>query len=97
MVARMWRGRVKPGLLDEYRAFVERTGERDYRSTPGNIAAYTLTRDCGDYGEIITLSFWESYDAIKGFAGDDINVPKYYPDDPRYLLELHDVVEHYDA
>ena len=56
MIARIWRGRVKPGLLEEYRGFVEKTGGGEYRSTPGNIAAYTLTRDHGDYGEIITFS-----------------------------------------
>lgn len=97
MIARIWRGRVKPGLLEEYRAFLERTGLRDYRATPGNVAAYALASDRGEYGEIITLSLWESKEAIAAFAGEDINVPRYYPEDPQYLLELHDIVEHYDV
>jgi heme-degrading monooxygenase HmoA len=97
MVARIWRGRVKPGKLEEYRAMVERSGESDYKNTPGNLGAWILTRDLGEYGEIVTLSFWESREAIKGFAGDDISLARYYPGDADYLLEMNEHVEHYDA
>lgn len=97
MIARIWRGRVKPGKLEEYRKIVEASGESDYKATPGNLGAWILTRDRGEYGEIVTLSFWESRDAIKGFAGEDINLARYYSGDEDYLLEMNEEVEHYDA
>ena len=40
------------------------------------------------------MTFWESLDFIKGFAGDDAT-PKYYPEDKDFLLELEPRVVHY--
>jgi hypothetical protein len=34
------------------------------------------------------ITFWESEEAIRIFAGDDINVAKYYDFDKDFLLEL---------
>ncbi|WP_167760389.1 hypothetical protein [Blastococcus sp. CT_GayMR16] len=42
----------------------------EYRRTPGNQGAHMLARDLGDGGtEIVTLSFWNSLDVVRGFAG----------------------------
>jgi len=38
--------------------------------------------------QFVTLSFWESRDAIVAFAGTDIEAAKYYPEDEKYLLEF---------
>jgi len=32
------------------------------------------------------ITFWESEEAIRAFAGDDINVAKYYDFDKDFLL-----------
>ena len=45
-----------------------------------------LRRDAGDRTEFITLSLWDSLDAIRAFAGDDIEAAVLYPEDARYLL-----------
>jgi heme-degrading monooxygenase HmoA len=42
----------------------------------------------GEVAHFITLSFWESQDAIAAFAGADASVAKYYPEDVQFLLEL---------
>ena len=47
--------------------------------------------------EIITLSFWESREAIHGFAGDDIEQAVFYPEDDRYLVERETTVTHYEV
>ena len=97
MIARIWRGRVRPGMLEAYRAYIEGTGLRDYRATPGNLGAYMLTREHPDHGEVITLSFWESEEAIRAFAGDDLTRARYYPEDEAYLLDFPERVDHYEA
>ena len=38
--------------------------------------------------DFLTVSYWESYDAIRKFAGEDIDQPVYYPEDKEYLLEF---------
>jgi heme-degrading monooxygenase HmoA len=94
----MWRGQVRSEKATEYADIVERTGMAGYRRTPGNQGAQLLTRDLGDgRTEIITLSWWSSLDDIKAFAGDDIEVAKYYPEDDEYLLDRDPSVAHFDV
>lgn len=50
----------------------------------------------GDAAHFITLSFWESRDAIVAFAGADIELAKYYPEDKKYLVEFEPKVTHYE-
>lgn len=95
-IVRMWRGSVRSEDTDEYVAYIERTGMREYRATPGNLDAWMLTRDLGDgTTEIVTVSRWQSLEAIKGFAGADIETAVYYPEDDRFLVERDDRVRHW--
>ncbi len=97
MIARIWRGAVASADRDAYVAYLEETGMPGYRSVAGNHGAWTLTRDLGDgRTEIVTLSFWESREAIRGFAGDDIDRAVFYPEDDRYLVERDLTVTHYE-
>lgn len=98
MIARMWRGWVRTEKAAEYVDVVERTGMTSYRRTPGNAGAQLLTRDLGDgRTELITLSWWSDMDAIKAFAGDHIEVAKYYPEDDEYLIDREATVAHFDV
>src|SRR6266487_5227234 len=72
VIARTWRGWTSLDDADTYTKYIEETGISGYRNTPGNQGAWILRRPDGDRCEFITLSFWESIDAIKGFAGDDV-------------------------
>jgi uncharacterized protein YndB with AHSA1/START domain/heme-degrading monooxygenase HmoA len=98
MIARMWRGWVRTEKVAEYIDVVERTGMAGYRRTPGNAGAQLLTRDLGDgRTELLTLSWWSDLDAIRAFAGDDIEVAKYYPEDDEYLLDREPTVAHFEV
>ncbi len=97
MIARVWRGRTRAADLATYRRYVEETGLSDYFRTAGNRGAFIFTRIENEVGEIVTLSFWDSLDSIRAFAGDDINKARYYPEDEKYLLDFPEFVEHYDA
>jgi heme-degrading monooxygenase HmoA len=96
MIARMWRGVVRREDADDYAVYIRDTGFTGYAETPGNRGAWMLRRDEGERTEFITFSLWESLDAIRGFAGDDIETAVYYPEDERYLIEREDTVKHYE-
>ena len=96
MIARIWRGVVRLADADDYALYIRDTGFTQYAETPGNGGAWMLRRDEGDRTEFITYSLWESYDAIRAFAGDDIETAVYYPEDERYLIEREDTVRHYE-
>ena len=97
MIARLWRGVVRAEDADEYAAYVQDTGIESYKQTPGNQGAWLLRRPDGDREEIVTLSFWDSVQAIETFAGQDIDRAVYYPEDERYLLERDRHVLHYQV
>lgn len=69
----------------------ERLGER---TTEGNRGVYVLRRLEGEQALFLLISLWESTEAIKKFAGSDIEVPRYHPKDQEFLLELEPVT-HY--
>ena len=95
---RTWSGVIRTRDRDEYRDYIAATGLDGYRATPGNIDAWMLYRDREDgTTEVVTVSLWESRDAIGGFAGDDISVARFYPEDDRFLLERDLTVKHYDV
>jgi heme-degrading monooxygenase HmoA len=96
MIARIWHGQTKASDADTYLDYLFRSGIPAYRMTKGNKGAWVLRRIVGDTAHFITLSFWESRDAIAAFAGTDIGIAKYYPEDERYLVELETAVTHYE-
>lgn len=97
MIARIWRGAVRAADAPAYAAYVQRTGIEGYHRTPGNRGAWLLWRVEGDRAEFVTVSFWESRDAIEGFAGQDIDKAVFYPDDDQFLIERDLTVQHYQV
>ena len=97
MIARIWRGVVRAEDAGTYADYVRRTGIEEYEKTPGNRGAWILLRPDGDRCEIVTLSFWESREAIIGFAGEDIDKAVYYPEDDQYLVDRDLTVRHYET
>lgn len=96
MTARVWKGVVRSTDADVYADYIRETGFAEYAETAGNRGAWLLRRDEGDRTEFITLSLWDSTDAIKAFAGDDIEAAVLYPEDERYLLG-DSTVTHYEV
>ena len=98
MIARMWRGWVRTDRVDEYVDYIARTGLAGYRRTPGNLGAEMWTRDLGDgRSEVTTLSWWESLEVIRGFAGDDIGRAVFYPEDDAFLVDRETTVSHHEV
>jgi heme-degrading monooxygenase HmoA len=87
MIARLWKGWTRASDTNEYVQYVLETGVKEYRETPGNLGAYILHRRDGDRTEFLTLSFWESLDSVRFFAGEQVDQAVFYPDDGRYLVD----------
>jgi heme-degrading monooxygenase HmoA len=56
-----------------------------------------LRRVSGGEAEFTLISLWESWDAIKAFAGPDHERAVYYPEDKSFLLHLDPKVRHYEV
>ena len=97
MLARIWRGATRAVDADAYVDYLRKTGLPEYRATEGNRGAWVLWRLADDRAEFITLSFWDSRDAIRRFAGEDIERAVFYPEDDRFLVDRRPTVEHYEV
>lgn len=97
MIARLWHGRTRAEHADAYLDLLQRTGLPDYKATPGNLGAWVLRRIEGDVCHFYTLTHWDRRESIAAFAGADIEVARYYPEDRDYLLEFEPTVAHFDV
>jgi hypothetical protein len=89
-------------------ATASRTGAGDYsryfadtllpqlRELPGFAGAYLLRRDLGQDGtaELTAHTFWESREAIRAFAGEDITVAIVEPEARAMLLDFDRTATH---
>jgi heme-degrading monooxygenase HmoA len=95
MIVRIWHGRTRRERADEYAAFLTLRAIPDYRGTAGNLDVAILRRDDADVSHFLTVTRWESEDAIRAFAGSEVLKAKYYAEDKDFLLEFEPEVQHY--
>lgn len=95
MIARVWKGKTLENKSDEYLKYLEETGLKDYCSIPGNLGVQVLIRSENEITEFTLVSFWDSYESIIRFAGNDYNKARYYPVDKEFLLSMESEVFHY--
>ena len=97
MIARQWHGRVRRAQGDAYFGYLERTGLADFGATPGNRGFLVFRHDDDDATHYTITSFWDSYEAVKRFAGEDYERAHYYPEDDDFLLEREPLVRHFEV
>lgn len=97
MIARIWRGVTPAEMADRYAEYLLETGLQGYRAVSGNRGVQVLRRTDNGKTEFLLISFWESFDAIRAFAGDDLDQAVYYPKDKEFLLDMEPRVVHYEV
>jgi hypothetical protein len=96
-ILREWRAEIRRSEKQAYVDYVRSTGFDDYQKTPGNLFALIVTRDIDmNRSEVVTLSGWDTWDAVRKFAGPNPERARYYPTDDQYLLTRPDSVAHYE-
>ena len=95
MIARIWHGAVPAQKGDVYLQRMREVALPDYKSISGNRGAFCLHRMEDDLAHFDMLTFWDDVDAIKRFAGEDFQIPKYYDFDRSFLIEPEPHVKHY--
>ena len=95
-VARIWEGRTPASIAEEYAAYLYEHGVKKLRATKGNLGVQVFRRTREGVTEFTTISYWSSREAIRAYAGEDIEKPRHLPKDPEYLLELPTQVKHFE-
>ena len=97
MIARIWRGVTREADKDTYFEYLQKTGLKEYAAIPGNQGVWVLRRVYEGKCEFTLISLWDSWDAIKAFAGPDYENAVYYPEDEKFLVERGPRVIHYEV
>ncbi len=97
MIARIWHGKTAASHLEAYSDLLTRLAVPDYRSTEGFRGLTFLRRVEGDEAHFDLITYWEDINAIRNFAGEDLEKAKYYPEDKEFLLEFEEKVRHYEV
>jgi heme-degrading monooxygenase HmoA len=99
MIARVWHGVVPTDKAEGYARYLSDSerGVRDYQDTPGNRGVCLLRRTSGDVVHFLLVSFWDSGEAIRAYAGPDIERARYFPYDLECLVDPETEVQHYEV
>ncbi len=71
MITRVWHGYTLPQSADAYEQLLKTTILPGIHRIAGYRGAYLLRRDAGAEVEFITVTLWESMEAIRAFAGTE--------------------------
>jgi heme-degrading monooxygenase HmoA len=85
-IARIWRGRTRREHADEYEAYNYEVGIKPLIEKA--MGVQTLREDRGEETEFVTISYWESIEAMSRFTGGDPTRIHHLERDPELLIEL---------
>ena len=96
MIGRLWRGRTGAGSADAYEQLLRTTVLPGIRRVDGYRGAYVLRRDVEEGVEFVTLTLFESLDAVRAFAGEDHETAVVPPVARALLARFDERAVHYE-
>jgi heme-degrading monooxygenase HmoA len=85
-IARIWRGRTRRERADAYEAYNYEAGIKPLVAAA--LGVQTFREDRADETEFVTISYWESVDAMARFTGGDPTRIHHLERDSDFLIEL---------
>jgi len=85
-IARIWRGRTIRAKADDYAVYLRCEGVAPLLEKA--LSAQMFREDREAESEFVTISYWESVEAMSRFAGPDPRRIHHLPRDAEFLIEL---------
>ena len=96
MIGRIWHGWTAPENADAYEALLRSEILPGIDRINGFQGAHLLRRDAGDEVEFVTLTVFDSLDAVRAFAGEDYEVAVVPPEARELLAHFDERSAHYE-
>jgi heme-degrading monooxygenase HmoA len=90
-IARIWRGRTTRERADEYEKYLRKHGIEPLEKKA--LGVQLFREDRAAESEFVTISYWESVEAMSRFAGKDPRRIHHLERDAEFLIELPDGVQ----
>jgi heme-degrading monooxygenase HmoA len=97
VITRLWRGWTAHDEAEAYERFLVEVLFPSMRLIPGFAGATLLRRIEGDEVGFVTLTRFESLDAIRAFAGEDFERPVLEPQALALLTRYEQRAAHYET
>jgi hypothetical protein len=90
-IARIWRGRTTTAKAHDYAAYLHENGIAPLAEKALGVQSFREDRE--RESEFVTISYWESIEAMSRFAGEDPRRIHHLERDAEFLIELPESVQ----
>jgi heme-degrading monooxygenase HmoA len=98
MIAGVWRGVAHTAAHAEaYLRHLTTKVLPSLAAIPGHCGARVLRREERGHTEFLVMTYWDSIDAVRGFAGEGCEQAVVEPEARAVLAEYDDCVRHYEV
>jgi heme-degrading monooxygenase HmoA len=97
MIARVWQGRTLTTKADDYEKTLNATDVERILKAQGNHGVEVLRKTSGARTDFVVISYWESMEVVRLFAGPDFEKAVILARDREYLVEVEPVIVHYEV
>ncbi len=97
MIARIWKARATPERVRDYTAYLKSTVVPELTAIHGYQGVSLLQRDRSGAVEVTVITWWESLEAIRAFAGEAIETAVVHDSAARMLIDFDRSVEHHQV
>ena len=96
MITRVWKALATAESVSKYVAHFEHNVYPEIKEIYGFAGAQVMRKPVEGGVEIVVMTFWESMDAIRTFAGEDVTQAVVEPEAQAVLISYDTAVSHYD-
>jgi heme-degrading monooxygenase HmoA len=97
MIARIWKARATPQRVREYADYLKSTVVPELAAIHGYQGVSLLQRDQNGAVEVTVITWWESLEVIRAFAGEAIETAVVHDSAARMLIDFDRSVEHHQV
>jgi hypothetical protein len=90
-IARIWRGRTRREIADQYEDYLQTEGIPPLRSTALGVQLFREDRDSESW--FTTISYWRDIDSMTAFTKGAPTKVHHLKRDPEFLIELPERIE----
>jgi heme-degrading monooxygenase HmoA len=96
LIERIWRGWIARDKAQAYSDFLQHSFLPAAHEIPGYRGARVLRRDTGEEVEFMTITHFDSLDAIRAFAGEELDRAHVAPEARQLLSRWDEHVSHFE-
>jgi heme-degrading monooxygenase HmoA len=97
VIARIWKARVTAERANEYADYLRSTVVPELRAIHGYHGVTLLQRESAPHIEVTVITWWDSLEAVRAFAGEAVETAVVHDRAARMLIDFDRDVAHHQV